>query len=87
VACGGVVNLSEYCNRSLDQRAETATSLMATDPGEALRAWTEIDRTVTNEALIVPMFNKKSPTFVSARVGNYYSNQALGPLLSQLWVR
>jgi hypothetical protein len=26
-------------------------------------------------------------TFVSARVGNYQSNQILGPLLSQLWVR
>ncbi|MEO8518990.1 MAG: ABC transporter substrate-binding protein, partial [Dermatophilaceae bacterium] len=86
VACRGGSNLSEYCNRGLDQRAATATTLMATDPGAALRAWTQIDRTITDQALVVPMFNRIASTFVSARVRNYQSNQALGPLLSQLWV-
>jgi ABC-type transport system substrate-binding protein len=86
VACGAVNNLSQYCNRGLDQRAATATALEATDPGAALRAWTEIDRTITDQALIVPTINAINSTFVSARVGNYKSNQILGPLLSQLWV-
>jgi ABC-type transport system substrate-binding protein len=86
VACGAANNYSEYCNRGLDQRAATATTLMATDPGEALRAWTKIDRTITDQALIVPLFNTYASTFVSTRVGNYQSNQILGPLLSQLWV-
>jgi YVTN family beta-propeller protein len=87
VACGAVTNLSQYCNRGLDQRAATATALRATDPGEALRAWTQIYRTISDEALVVPIFNPIASTFVSARVGNYQSNQTLGPLLSQLWVR
>jgi peptide/nickel transport system substrate-binding protein len=87
VACGAVNNYSEYCNRGLDQRAATATALMATDPGAALRAWTEIDRTITDQALIVPTINARGATFVSARVGDYKSNQILSPLLSQLWVR
>lgn len=87
VACGAVSNLSEYCNRELDQRAGSATTLRATDPGAALRAWTQIDRTISDDALVVPLFNPISSTFVSARVGNYQSNQTLGPLLSQLWVR
>ena len=87
VACGAVSNLSQYCNRGLDQRAATATALMATDPGEALRAWTQIYRTISDQALVVPVFNPIASTFVSARVGNYQSNQTLGPLLSQLWVR
>jgi YVTN family beta-propeller protein len=87
VACGAVYNLSEYCNRGLDQRAATATTLMATDPGAALRAWPGIDRTITAQALVVPMFNPIFSTFVSARVGNYQSNQIWGALLSQLWVR
>jgi ABC-type transport system substrate-binding protein len=60
---------------------------MATDPGAALRAWTEIDRTISDEALVVPFVNPIFSTFVSARVGNYQSNQTIGPLLSQLWVR
>ena len=87
VACGAVYNLSEYCNRGLDQRAATATTLMATDPGAALRNWTEIDRTISDDALVVPLFNPIFSTFVSARVGNYQSNQITGALLSQLWVR
>ncbi|MEO8517838.1 MAG: ABC transporter substrate-binding protein [Dermatophilaceae bacterium] len=87
VACGGVFNLTEYCNRGLDQRAAAATTLMATDPGNALRAWAEIDRIITDAAMVVPMFNPIVSTFVSARVGNYQSNQTVGALLSQLWVR
>jgi ABC-type transport system substrate-binding protein len=87
VACGAVYNLSEYCNRGLDQRVATATTLMATDPGAALRAWPGIDRTITAQALVVPLFNPIFSTFVSARVGNYQSNQTVGALLSQLWVR
>ena len=87
VACRALSNYSEYCNRGLDQRAVTATTLMATDPGAALRDWTQIDQTITDQALVVPMFNPIASTFVSARVGNYQSNQILGALLSQLWVR
>jgi ABC-type transport system substrate-binding protein len=87
VACAAVNNLSEYCNRGLDQRAASATTLMATDPGAALRAWTEIDRTISDEVLVVPVVNPIASTFVSARVGNYLSNQTMGALLSQLWVK
>jgi ABC-type transport system substrate-binding protein len=87
VACGAVSNLSEYCNRELDQRAARATALEATDPGAALRAWAQIDRAVSNEALIVPTVNSSESTFVSTRVGNYQSNQTMGALLSQLRVQ
>ena len=80
-------NLGEYCNRALDQRAARATALQATDPGAALRAWTEIDRTITDQVPIVPTVNLIETTFVSARVGNYQSNPTVGPLLSQLWVK
>jgi ABC-type transport system substrate-binding protein len=87
VACRAARNLSEYCNRGLDERAATATALEATDAGAALRAWTEIDRTISGEAPVVPIVNPRVSTFVSARVGNYQSNQTMGALLSQLWVR
>jgi YVTN family beta-propeller protein len=87
VACGAGSNVSEYCNRGLDQRAASATALEATDPGAALRAWTQIDRVVTESAQILPLANFKDTTVVSKRVGNYQSNQLVGPLLSQLWVR
>jgi hypothetical protein len=41
---------------------------------------------VTDQAPIVPTVNQIA-TFVSSRVGNYQSNQTVGPLLSQLWIK
>jgi peptide/nickel transport system substrate-binding protein len=86
-ACGADLNLSEYCNRGLDERAARAFDLESTDPGDALRSWTKIDRTLTEDAMIVPTVNTFDSTFVSTRVGNYQSNQTMGALLSQLWVQ
>lgn len=87
VACDAPINVGEYCNRDLDQRASVATALRATDPAAALREWTQIDRTVADEAVIVPMVHMKDSWFVSARVGNFQTNEILGPLLSQVWVQ
>lgn len=81
---GGYVGA--YCNRSLDQAAAQATAWEAYDPGRAVRAWTAIDRTVTDDAPIVPFNNIDTWTYVSPRVGNYQSSPYWGPLLSQLWV-
>lgn len=87
LACDSENNPGEYCDRQLDHRAARATALEATDPGTALRAWTQIDQTVTDQAPIVPTVNRFETTFVSARVGDFQSNQVVGPLLSQLWVK
>ena len=88
VACDTPINMGEYCNPELDRRAAEASALRATDPAAALRAWTQIDQTLTDEAAIVPMVNIINSWFVSARVGeNFQSNQIHGPLLSQLWVK
>lgn len=86
-ACDSENNLGEYCNPELEQRAKEATGLEATDPGDALRAWTQIDRAITDEAAIVPAVNQIDWWFVSTRVRNYQSSEILGPLLSQIWVR
>ena len=87
LACDSGSNFGEYCDRQLDQRAARATALEATDPGAALRAWTQIDQIVSDQAPIVPTVNRFERTFVSARVGDFQSNQLVGPLLSQLWVK
>jgi len=42
---------------------------------------------VTDQAPIVPTINQIETTFVSSRVGNYQSNQTVGPLQSQLWIK
>jgi len=50
---------NEYCDHPLDARAAAATGLEATDPGAALRAWTQIDRQVVDDAVTVPGVNWK----------------------------
>ena len=62
--------------------------MMQTDPGAALRTWTDIDREVTDQAPLVPVANKVGWWITSERVGNYQRwRRNVGPLLSQLWVR
>jgi peptide/nickel transport system substrate-binding protein len=85
--CDSEINVGEYCDRTLDQRAAAATTLGATDPGAALREWTQIDRMLTDDAAIVPITNQINSWLVSAKVRNFQSNQYLGPVLSQLWVK
>lgn len=77
-----------YCNASFDRRADAATALQATDPGEALRQWTALDHDVAQQVPVVFGTSGVSWWVTSSRVGDYQSNPYLGgPLLSQLWVR
>ncbi len=89
VACGADVELlHDYCNRELDLEAAAASEMLQTDPAEALRAWTEIDRAVTDQAPLVPVANPVIWWITSDRVGNYQPGaQDVGPLLSRLWVQ
>ncbi len=88
VSCAGVGYPLEHCNTDLDRRAAAATAMMQTDPGAALRTWTDIDREVTDQAPLVPVTNKEDWWITSERVGNYQGYRGnIGPLLSQLWVR
>jgi len=77
-----------HCDPALDRKAEAANAKLSNDPGEALREWTEIDRTATNRAALVPLTNDVNWWLTSDRVDNYQTgSQTIGPLLSQLWVR
>ncbi len=62
--------------------------MLQSDPGAALRAWTRIDREMTDEAALVPVSSFDDWWLSSKRIGNYQSGGTyVGPLLSQLWVR
>ncbi|MGE0170343.1 ABC transporter substrate-binding protein [Nocardioides sp.] len=89
VACGGGGGYPiGYCNPGLDRRANAASSIMPSDPGEALQRWGRIERRLTDLAPLVPMTNDIDSWVTSQSVGNYQvSKQEVGPLLSQLWVR
>ena len=90
ISCRGVAGNwpINHCDPDLDHRAELATAARQTDPGAALREWTEIDRAATDEAPLVPITTAVNWWLTSERVGNYQTgSQGIGPLLSQLWVR
>jgi hypothetical protein len=61
--------------------------MLQSEPGQALRAWTEIDRDVTDLAPFVAYSNNIRVWLSSERVGNYLTGDITpGPLLSQIWV-
>ena len=61
--------------------------MLQSEPGRALRAWTEIDHDVTDRAPFVALANNIRVWLTSERVGNYQNGDITpGPLLSQVWV-
>jgi YVTN family beta-propeller protein len=92
VACatsnGEVAVPLNYCNPALDRLAAKAAAMLQSEPGRALRIWTRIDRTLTDEAPFIATANFVRCWLTSERVGNYLKGDLTpGPLLSQLWVR
>jgi len=96
VGCGGYranstanPNLSMFCDPAIDKKTKEAEALQLTDPDAAAKAWTEIDKLVTDAAPWVPMFVGSKLDFVSARVGNYKYNPSVvgGFMIEQAWVQ
>jgi peptide/nickel transport system substrate-binding protein len=82
-----VANIGRFCDPRLDARIGKALAEQAQQAGVATSDWTAIDRTVANEAAVVPIANLVEPDFVARRVGNYEYNPEWGVLIDQLWVR
>jgi YVTN family beta-propeller protein len=81
-------NLAEFCDPHADQLVSEARAAQRTNPAAARRLWAQADHVITGQAPWVPIFNRSSTWFVSARARNcqespYYA----GPLLDQMWVR
>jgi peptide/nickel transport system substrate-binding protein len=80
-------NISEYCNPQLDAKIKEAAALQASDPARAEELWSEIDRTLVDQAVAVPWRSPRDKALVSERVGNYQGHPLWGTLLDQLWVK
>jgi len=79
--------LPGYCDPEMDRRAAAANAMLRSQPGQALRAWTDIDQDVTDRAPLVAWENNTRAWLTSERVGNFQNGDIVpGPLLSQLWV-
>jgi peptide/nickel transport system substrate-binding protein len=78
---------SESCLHAIDRQIQRADSEQTTDPPAATAGWTQIDRQLTDLAILVPTVNPNEVDLVSRRVGNYEYNAVWGALLDQLWIR
>jgi ABC-type transport system substrate-binding protein len=74
------------CDKDLDAAIKSVEDLETTDVAAANQKWAEVDRMVTDLAFWAPLLNEGSD-FVSARLGNYQSNIAVGFLADEAWVK
>ena len=80
-------NLAEFCDPRLDAQINRALAAASNNSPDAAALWAQADRTVTNQAPVVPLTTPSETDFVSARVGDYQYSFQQGVLLDQLWVR
>jgi YVTN family beta-propeller protein len=80
-------NVSEFCDRRVEQIAQRASHLPAGDP-RVDRLWARVDKRVTDRAAALPLLTPDAITFVSRRVANLqYTQQVEDVLYDQLWLR
>jgi len=78
---------SQFSDASVRREIEQALYLQQSDPLAANEVWARIDRTLVEQAPLVPLYNPRAVQFVSQRVGNYQFHPLWNVLLNQLWVR
>jgi YVTN family beta-propeller protein len=80
-------NVAEFCSRKIDAQIKRAYRLQSNDPAAAAEIWSRIDHELAEQAPWVPLYNPRSLTALSVRVGNYEYHPFWQVLLDQLWVR
>jgi peptide/nickel transport system substrate-binding protein len=77
-ACNGGNGNGWYCNPGLDQEMTKATLFELEDPAQASATWTEVDHQITDQAVWVPMVDRRWVEFTSKRLENYQFNPVWG---------
>lgn len=81
------INISGYCNESIDKQMQKALSTAVTDQPGANKMWAKIDREITDDAAIAPLYNPKHLDFISTRLGNYTWSDQFHMVFSKVWVQ
>src|SRR5919199_167130 len=64
-------NIAEFCDKNIQAQMDAALKQGITDPKGANEKWAQIDKTVTDQAPWVTLFNLKYLNFVSKRVKGF----------------
>jgi ABC-type oligopeptide transport system substrate-binding subunit len=78
---------SEFCDPVLDRQIARAAAQQATNPAAAASLWAQLDRKLTDLAILVPTVTPNEIDFLSSRVRNYLYNPVWGALIDQFWIR
>ena len=81
------INVAELCDHGIDAQVRRADALQQSNPAAAGELWSKIDQELVDRAVWVPLYNPRTVTALSARVGNYKYHPFWNVLLDQLWVR
>jgi YVTN family beta-propeller protein len=86
--CGSPPFLAtHFCSHKIDRLIARAEHLQASQPDQANRIWTKLDRQITDQAPEVFLFDSRYDVLISKRVRNFQSNDFYGVLFDQLWVK
>jgi YVTN family beta-propeller protein len=85
--CRGGVNISKFCDSTIDSLVRRADRSQASDPATANALWATIDRKLVDRVAAVPLYAPQAIALLSKRSGNYQFNPQWGPLVDQIWVR
>ncbi len=80
-------NVAEFCDANLDAQMRSALAAEAENSPDLAQLWGQADRTVSDDAPLVPLVIPTYTIFVSRRVGDYQAGASRGFLPDQLWVR
>ena len=80
------VNISGFCDESIDQMMADAQAASISDPAKAAEIWTAVDKAVTDAAPAAVLFTPKRVDFISKRVKNFTFSPQFYWIISQSWV-
>jgi ABC-type transport system substrate-binding protein len=70
---------SEFCDPALDRQIARAAAQQAINPAAAASLWAQLDRKLTDLAILVPTVTPNEIDFLSSRVRNYLYNPIHDP--------
>ena len=81
------INIAGFCDQKIEDQMKAALVLSITDPKGAEASWAAVDKAITDQAPVAPLFQPKRADLISQRVGNYVWSDQIHMLFNQAWVK
>lgn len=81
------INISAFCDKSIDTEMATAELTSIKHPKQADAMWSKIDKQITDQAAVAPLFTPKHVDFVSNRLHHFVFSGQTYFIPDLAWVR